>query len=120
MIRIITLLRRKQGLSHQEFLDHWHGQHGPLLARLSCAEHIRRYEQHPAMWPPEGSSHPEPPYDGVAIQWFDSMESFTAQLTLPDQDEHRADIERFLDPSQLRWLICEDPVVVIDGDVGGG
>jgi uncharacterized protein (TIGR02118 family) len=117
MIRIITFLTRKQGLTHQEFLDHWHGHHGPLLARLSGGEHIRRYEQHPTLWPSAGSSQPEPRYDGVAIQWFDDIESFQAMMRDPEQDEHRADIDRFLDASQLRWVICDDPVVVIDGDV---
>ena len=43
MIQLITILKRKPGLTHQEFLDHWRNQHGPLIKRLSCSNYVRRY-----------------------------------------------------------------------------
>ena len=115
MIQLITLLKRKPGTTHEEFLDHWRNQHGPLIKRLSCANYVRRYEQHASVWPPEGSSLPEPAYDGVTIQWFDSADDFNKHLTVPDQPEMWEDVARFLDVDNLHWTICEAPVVVIDG-----
>lgn len=113
MIQLITMLKRKPGTTHDEFLQHWLGVHGPLLRRLSCAQYIRRYEQHPTVWPPAGSKQPDPAYDGVTIQWFDSAESFFDHLKEPDQGEMFEDIARFLDTDQLHWTICEEPTVVI-------
>ena len=54
MIRLVTLLVRKPGTTHEEFLTHWHERHGPLVRSLASAKYIRRYEQHPAAWPPAG------------------------------------------------------------------
>jgi uncharacterized protein (TIGR02118 family) len=114
MIRLITLLVRKPGTTHDEFLAHWHERHGPLVRSLASAKYIRRYEQHPAAWPPAGSERAEPEYDGVTIQWFDSVESFWAHLAEPDSKLMMADVERFLDSSKLDWVLCEEPTVVIE------
>jgi uncharacterized protein (TIGR02118 family) len=113
MIQLITMLKRKPGTTHDEFLDHWHNQHGPLIKRLSCANYVRRYEQHASVWPPEGSSMPEPMYDGVTIQWFDSADDFHKHTMEPDQKEMFEDVQRFLDTTQLHWTITEVPNVVI-------
>ena len=113
MIRLITLLVRKPGTTHEEFLTHWHERHGPLVRSLASAEHIRRYEQHPAAWPPVGSTRPEPEFDGVTIQWLDSVESFRAHVAAPDSGAMMADVEQFLDSAKLQWVLCEDPTIVI-------
>ena len=114
MISVITMLTRKEGTSHEEFLQHWRERHGPLLARLPSARFVRRYEQHATVWPPEGAAVPEPRYDGVTIQWFDNLAAFDAHLREPDHTDHAEDIARFLDTKRLQWAICETPVVVIE------
>lgn len=113
MIRLVTLLVRKPGTTHEEFLTHWRERHGPLVRSLASARYVRRYEQHPAAWPAAGSARPEPEYDGVTIQWFDSVESFWAHVGEPDSAMMMADVERFLDSSKLHWVLCEEPTVVI-------
>jgi uncharacterized protein (TIGR02118 family) len=114
MVRLVTLLKRKEGTTHEEFLAHWHDRHGPLIAASSAARYVRRYEQHPAVWPPAGSGLPEPAFDGVTIQEFDSVEAFLAHLAEPDTPAMLDDVARFLDPSALHWVICDEPTVVID------
>lgn len=116
MIRLVTLLKRKPGTTHAEFLEHWHERHGPLIARSSAARYVRRYEQHPAAWPAEGSRLPEPACDGVTIQWFDSVDDFHAHMHEPDFPEMMEDIARFLDTDQLHWVLCEEPTVVLGDD----
>jgi len=120
MIRLVTLLVRKDGTTHDEFLSHWRDVHGPLVRSLSAARYVRRYEQHPAAWPPEGSNRPEPEYDGVTIQEFDSVESFWAHVREPDNAEMQADVAGFLDPAKLKWLLCEEPTIVIGEGTGDG
>lgn len=113
MIRLVSMLKRKPGTTHQEFLDYWFGTHGPLIRNCSAAKYVRRYEQHPAVWPPEGSRQPEPDFDGVTIQHFDSAEDFFAHMGEPDFPEVMADTERFLDTSNICWVITDEPTVVI-------
>lgn len=114
MIRLITMLKRKAGLTHQEFLDHWINVHGPLIANGSAAQYVMRYEQHPTSWPPEGSAKPEPEWDGVTIQVFESVRSFWAHTAEADFVAIQEDIERFLDTSRLEWTLVEEPTLVID------
>lgn len=113
MIQLVTMLKRKPGTTHEEFLQYWREQHGPLVASLPCSHYVRRYEQHASVWPAAGSRAPEPAFDGVTIQWFDSAEDFWAHVMEPDQAEMMADTEKFLDTTALHWTICEAPVVII-------
>jgi uncharacterized protein (TIGR02118 family) len=118
MIQLITMLKRKPGTTHEEFLRYWREVHGPLVQSLAAGRYVRRYEQHASVWPPEGSRLPEPMYDGVTIQWFDSADDFFAHIREPDQGEMMADTENFLDITQIHWTICEEPVVIM-GDTSG-
>lgn len=113
MIRLITLLKRKPGTTHAEFLEHWFRVHGPLIASSTAADYVRRYEQHPAAWPAEGSGLPEPEWDGVTIQQFDSVERFWAHTQEHDFPAMQEDIARFLDTDRLAWVLVEEPNVVI-------
>ncbi|WP_428536439.1 EthD family reductase [Rhodopila sp.] len=75
MIKLLSLLTRKQGITHAEFVRHWFDVHGPL------AEHvpgIRRYVQSHIT---DSRSRPDIPdtdveVDGIAELWYDSLESF--------------------------------------------
>lgn len=113
MIRLVTLLKRKPGTTHQEFLDYWFNTHGPLIKNGSAAKYVRRYEQHPAVWPAEGSRH-EPGFDGVTIQIFDSADQFNAHMGEPDFPLVMEDTEKFLDTSNIQWILTEEPNLVID------
>jgi uncharacterized protein (TIGR02118 family) len=118
VIRLISLLRRKPGTTHDEFLAHWRGTHGPLIANSSAARYVRRYEQFPAAWPPAGNTAPEPDFDGVTVQEFNSIEAFLAHTSEPDFPAMQEDVARFLDTERLEWVIVEagpsDVTVVID------
>lgn len=113
MIRLVSVLKRKPGTTHDQFLDHWFNLHGPLIRSCSAAKYVRRYEQHPAAWPAAGSRQPEPEFDGVTIQEFDSVDDFMAHMGEPDFPEVMADTERFLDTSNILWLLTEEPRIVI-------
>ncbi|QQS25614.1 MAG: EthD domain-containing protein [Actinomycetota bacterium] len=113
MIRLIALLKRKPGTTHDEFLEHWLGSHGPLVATSSAARYWRRYEQYPVAWPEPGSDAAEPEFDGVTIQEFDSVRQFWAHTTEADFAAVSADNERFLDVDSLKWVLVEEPHVVV-------
>jgi hypothetical protein len=53
-------------------------------------------------------------YDGVTIQWYESLEAFYASVSEPDYAEINADIEKFLDTSRLEFVLTEEPDVIVD------
>ena len=114
MIRLITLLKRKPGTTHEQFLRHWLDVHGPLIANSSAANYVRRYEQHPTAWPAADSGAAEPDWDGVTIQEFESVRSFWAHTVEPDFAAMQADIALFLDTGALQWTLTEVPTIVLD------
>ncbi len=77
------LLRRKPGLTWEEFLTYWREVHAPLVKSHAKAHGGRRYvqlrtlqdrEQMARMQARNGGA-PEP-FDGVAELWFDDQPSF--------------------------------------------
>ena len=109
MVTLISTFRRKPGTTHEEFLDYWRNHHAPLIAASSAARYVRRYTQH-ARAAGLGDEMP----DGVTIQVFDSVEAFEAHMAEPDFPAMMDDLEQFLDTSSIGWVLCEDPVVVLD------
>ena len=117
MVTLFAFVRRRPGLDREEFLTHWRENHGPLIAGTpELARHIVRYEQHAAHDADPGDL-PEG-FDGVAVQWYRSFEDFVAFVSEPAYLELVApDEQRFLDLEHLEVVICDEPVVMIDGDV---
>lgn len=116
MVRLTCLLRRKEGLTPAEFHAHWRDVHGPLIAASRSGRHVVRYEQHPRpLEDYDGDA--DPGYDGVTVQWFESMDAYRAHMQEPDFGDIWADIERFLDTSRLHFVLTEHPRLVM-GDGG--
>ncbi len=119
MVKLICFLRRKEGLTSEEFHRHWTENHGPLIKSLpDLARHIVRYEQHRRVAGTEDLGTED--YDGVTIQWFDRLDDFLAFVGEPDYDRYiYPDEEKFLDRKSLVWMMTEEPTVVIDGPTSG-
>ncbi len=73
MIKLVGCLRRKPGLSEEEFHRHWKEVHGPLVKSVPEFSHyVRKYVQ--AYPVPEVPGFPPAPFDGIAELWFDNAE----------------------------------------------
>ena len=117
MVRLTCLLRRKEGLSPAQFHAHWREVHGPLIAATKSGSHVLRYEQHPRPLDDySGDSDSDSGFDGVTVQWFESMDAYRAHMAEPDFGEIWADIERFLDTDRLHFVLTEHPRVVMGDD----
>ncbi|MBS1838502.1 MAG: EthD domain-containing protein, partial [Actinobacteria bacterium] len=58
--------------------------------------------------------------DGVAVQWFRSIDDFAAFVAEPAYSELVApDERRFLDVDSIEFLVTDEPDVVIDGASDG-
>ena len=118
MVVMFALLRRHPDLSREEFVAHWRGHHGPLIAGTpDLARHIVRYEQH-VRHRPDGLSGNDD-LDGVAVQWYRTIDDFLAFISEPAYSELVApDERRFLDVERIEFIVTEEPHVVIDGPRG--
>ena len=65
-----------------------------------------RYEQHPRPLDDYDGDN-DPGFDGVTVQWFESMDAYRAHMGEPDFPAIWTDIERFLDTDRLHFIVTE-------------
>ncbi|HSG90384.1 MAG TPA: EthD domain-containing protein [Pseudomonadales bacterium] len=127
MIRLVYLLRRREGMSLADFQRYWRETHGPLVASFATAMDVRRYVQVHAVEDPVNDAMAaarggmEPIYDGVAELWWDSEDALRAALEAPAGQAAAAalleDEARFIDlPNSPLWLNLELPQVNPPGE----
>ena len=66
MIKRVSLVRRKEGMTRDEFLAHWMGPHAEIVRQLPGLRGLRFGVVQ--SWTPE-----EDGWDGVGEIWFDSV-----------------------------------------------
>ncbi len=86
--------------------------HGPLIARSQSGRFVVRYEQHPRPLD-DYRGDDDPGFDGVTVQWFESMDDYRAHMGEPDFPEIWADIDRFLDTERMHFIVTEHPRLVM-------
>jgi len=122
MIRLIFVLRRKSGISLDQFQQYWRGTHGPLVAKHATTLDILRYVQvhtledriNDQLAGARGAM--EKPYDGVAELWWASREAVAATFAgaagRSAARELLDDEARFIDlPNSPLWFAYEYPQV---------
>ena len=109
MVKVITLLKRKSGITLEEFSRHWLEPHAQLV--LNAFPGTKRYVQNPIV---SAVGQQESPFDGVAEAWFDDMESWAAAARFSmgeEGKEARDDAEEFLDTSKMIFFVVEERVI---------
>ncbi len=69
MIKLMYILKRKEGMSREEFKDYWLNTHAPLVLKMP---NLRKYVVN--------ISSGDADFDGVAELWFDSAEDMNMAL----------------------------------------
>lgn len=111
MINAITLLKRRQDLSADEFQHYWRNQHADVIATLPG---IRRYVQsHPLL---EIYPEDDPIYDGVAELWANDSQAFRDIGASDAYAAVQADEQNFLD-RKANALVLTDEHIIKDGTV---
>ncbi|SFR68121.1 conserved hypothetical protein [Marinobacter daqiaonensis] len=117
MVKLIFCLRRKPGMSPQDFRDYWANHHAPLVQKHARALGIQRYVQSYTL-PSSGFSRiadargaPEA-FDGVAELWFTSTSDMKERgATEEGRAAGRALLEdeaRFIDLARSPLWISEE------------
>lgn len=84
----LGILRKKDGITHQEFVDHWLQRHAALCVKLPG---LRRYSINLV----DRQRFPNFDYDGFSELWFDSEEALTASLQSAEGKTLLADLPNF-------------------------
>ena len=100
----LGILRKKEDMTHEEFVDHWMNKHAALCSRLPG---LRRYSVNLV----DRKRFPKFDYDGFSELWFDSEEALVASFASPEGKTLLADLPNFtsaIDPiisveTQILW-----------------
>ncbi|MFL5280127.1 MAG: EthD domain-containing protein [Rhodopila sp.] len=109
MIKVLSLLTRKDGLSHEQFVRHWYDIHGPLALAVPG---IRRYVQsHIA----DRLTRPDIPeidvdIDGIAELWYDGLDSFRRAAATPEMKTLTDDGALFI--GRIKTCVIEEREII--------
>ncbi len=70
MIRTVSLLVRKEGSSHEDFVRHWRDIHGPLAYACPGVARYVQTEVKSSSFRTDGVAALDAPVDGIAELWF--------------------------------------------------
>ena len=107
MVKAIALLKRKPGLSREEFIEHYEEVHVPLILKHSTGviKYIRNFIVSDGMT--------EPDYDCITELWYEDMEAFTATISVWGTEEGQVIIEdenSFIDRDMIKFYMVEEHV----------
>jgi hypothetical protein len=113
MVKIHYALRRKAGLSAQEFTDYWFGAHAALVRQLADQLGVIHYVQHHAVAPDiaramQAQRGTLEPFDGIAEIGFASEEA----LEKGNLDPQTAQAQRLLAEDEARFIDIQQSVIL--------
>ena len=111
MIKMIITIKRREGMSHEEFAHYQREIHRPrLMAIPEARQYIRRFV---VSYPIPAPDYSGPSYDSVVEAWFDSMEDMNA---LYFSDNFLRDVDpdhvNFMDLSSYGRIVAEEEVIL--------
>jgi uncharacterized protein (TIGR02118 family) len=109
MIKVLGLLTRKPGITHEQFVDHWLNVHGPLARAVPG---IRRYVQSHIT---DTRTRPDIPetnveVDGIAELWYDDLESLRRASATPEMKRLTDDGALII--GQIKSYIIEEKEII--------
>ena len=109
MIKLIALLKRKPGLTREEFADRWLNDHIKLSSKMPG---LRGYRVNIAVDHQPNGDGVEPIYDGTAELWWDSIEAMEAAFDSQEGKIAGEDADQF---AELRIHIYTEEHFIVPG-----
>lgn len=117
MVKMLVLLRRKAGISHDECVKHHREVHAPLVASIWGAK-MKKYVAHYVNEVMAGQriqgTVTEPPFDMIVEQWWEN-EAWNTMRELrktPEGKKISQDEKEFLDMENLVSFIVEENAIL--------
>jgi uncharacterized protein (TIGR02118 family) len=104
MIKMVAMVKRKEGMAKDEFIRYWLEVHAPLE---KIWPGLKRYVISPAIGAPGGG---EPEFDGVAELWFENEEAMNRALESPERQVSREDFLKFVGGATM--LVTKEHVIL--------
>ncbi len=105
MIKAMSLVSRKHGLTREEFSRHYEEVHVPLaLKHFAFKKYVRNY----VIKSPDAE---EPEFDCITEVWFETMEDCQAAAEFSVSEAYEViaeDEERFMDRSRIVAFLVEE------------
>ena len=108
MVKVLTFLKRKPGMSVEDFQRYWLTRHPEVVVRLPG---VRRYIQSHTL--PSAYGKGEPVYDGIAEVWADGTDALRAMTRSSENARVQADEAVFIDRGRMGFLVTEERLVVV-------
>ena len=107
MIKMVDLAVRKEGLSHEEFVERWLGEHVELAKQLPG---LRKYATTVVSDPERAGC------DGIVELHFDDSSALAAAFESEVGEEVLADAAEFIDMDQGQTIVGEETVQLDDSE----
>lgn len=109
MIKVLSLLTKRDGLTHDEFVKYWMETHAPLAHRVPG---LRRYVQSHITGT---RGRPDIPQidveiDGIAELWYDDVATMRLSAASPEAQRLYADGARFI--GRIKTFIVEEREII--------
>lgn len=105
MIKLIVMVKKKEGMTQEEFDSYWREVHGPLV-RNNVPGLLKYTQNHRIDLNGEKS-----PYDGIAELSFKDMDAYNYQnewYMSEGGEILRNDIPNFMDPEMVTFICREE------------
>jgi uncharacterized protein (TIGR02118 family) len=107
MVKVLTFIKRKPGLTVEDFQTYWLTRHPAVVTRLPG---VRRYVQSHTL--PTSYGKGEPAWDGIAEVWADDTDALRAMTRSAANADVQADEAQFIDRTTMGLIVTEDHAVV--------
>ena len=107
-VKSIDFVNRRTGMAVEDFQKYWKDIHGPLC---NAAEPMRRYLQNHTRRAIYESGR-TPPFDGVAMAWFDSMQALRDAARTPEFARLRSDVGNFIDQDRSPFVLTTEHIIL--------
>jgi uncharacterized protein (TIGR02118 family) len=108
MVKLITIFKRKPGISRDEFMQHWQQVHARIAAEdRDFWSRVRKYVQNYVT-----PASQQPAWDGVVELWFDSQAELDAAFSGEETKKGLiADLDNFVDQTSMISVVSEENIL---------
>jgi uncharacterized protein (TIGR02118 family) len=103
-MKVVFVLFRKHGLTHDESLAQWKGEQHTSIVRMIPG--LKRWVQNHAIAAPTAGA-----ADGIGELWFDSPTTMEQAMNSPQMAAAVEDAKRFLDMERTYALVVDEKIV---------